>query len=242
MNRKSLVAVVFALTAVTALVMAGSAAAADKNRDGLPDKWEKKNNLSLRVDQAPKDQDQDGLNNAGEYQNHTNPHDPDTDNDGIGDSSDGDNSGPATEPPPPPTNGDGLPGGNDQAGAISSFADGVLTIEMFKGGTLTGNVTADTRYRCIITTGGSPHESEHPGTEPPTEPGDGPGSGPGDEPGGGPGEEPGDGPGTEPGDGPGDEPPPVVTPPCGSADLVPGTLVHEANVEDGNFVLLVLVK
>jgi hypothetical protein len=235
MRKTSLMAVVFALAALTALLTAGSAAAADKNRDRIPDKWEKQNHLSLRVDQAPKDQDRDGLKNAGEYQDHTNPHDADTDNDGVGDSTDGDNhDGPATEPTPPPTNGDGLPGGNDQAGAVASYEGGVLTIEMFKGGTLTGNVTADTRYRCIVTTGGSTHEGEpvpgddHPGTEPSHEPGD---TGPSDEP--------GDG---DPGDGPGDEPPPVDPAPCGSADLVPGTLVHEANVEDGDFVLLVLVK
>jgi hypothetical protein len=238
MRKTSLMAVIFGVVALTALLTAGSAAAADKNRDGIPDKWEKKNQLSLRVDQSPKDQDHDGLNNAGEYADHTDPHNPDSDSDGVNDSHDGDNhDGDQTEPPAPPTNGDGLPGGNDQAGAVASYADGVLAIEMFKGGTITGNVTADTHYRCIVTSAGSTHESEpvsgeeHPGPDPSDGPGSEPGDGPGDEPG-----------GTEPGDGPGDGPPPVVTPPCGSADLVPGTLVHEANIEDGNFVLLVLVK
>lgn len=220
MRKTSLMAVAFALAALTALLMAGSAAAADKNRDKIPDKWEKKNHLSLKVDQAPRDQDHDGLNNAGEYADHTDPHNPDSNGDGISDSQDGGQ----TESPDPPTNGDGLPGGNDQAGTILSYADGVLTIDMFTGGSISGNVTADTRYRCIVTTDGTTHESEPvPGDEPGTEPSD----------------EPSD---TNPGDEPGDDDPPVDPVPCGSADLVPGTLVHEANLEDGNFELLVLVK
>jgi hypothetical protein len=244
MNKKSLIAVSFAVATMAVLLTAGSAAAADKNRDGIPDKWEKQNHLTLRVDQSPKDQDHDGLNNAGEYADHTNPHDSDTDNDGVNDSVDGDNHdgdhGPATEPPAPPTNGDGLPGGNAQAGTIASYEEGVLTIEMFKGGTVTARVTSDTRFRCMTAPSGDPIEphstepapgDEHPGTEPGDEPGD---TNPGDEPGG------DDQPGDElPGDG--DHNPGGETP-CGIADLLPGTLVHEANIEDGDFVLLVLVK
>jgi hypothetical protein len=234
MRKTSLMVVAFALTALTALLMAGSAAAADKNRDRIPDKWEKKNHLSLKVNQAPKDQDRDGLNNAGEFADQTDPHNPDSDSDGVNDSQDADNhDGTETEAPDPPTNGDGLPGGNDQAGTISSYAGGVLTIEMFTGGSISGNVTADTRYRCIVTTDGTTHESEPvPGDEPGTEPSDEPGDTD-------PGDEPGD---TGPGDEPGDDDPPVDPVPCGSADLVPGTLVHEANLEDGDFELLVLVK
>lgn len=225
MRKTSLMAVAFALAALTVLLMAGSAAAADKNRDKIPDKWEKKNHLSLRVNQAAKDQDQDGLNNAGEYADHTDPHNPDTDSDGVSDSQDTDNhDGPGTESPDPPENGDGLPGGNDQAGTIASYADGVLTIDMFTGGSISGNVTADTRYRCIVTTDGTTHESE-----PVT--GDGSSTEPSDEPS-----------DTTPEDEPGDDDPPVDPVPCGSADLVPGGLVHEANLEDGNFDLLVLVK
>src|SRR3954454_23792766 len=161
MKKTSLMATAFALAALSALLIAGSAAAADKNRDRIPDKWEKRNHLSLRINQAPKDQDHDSLNNAGEFQDQTDPHNPDSDNDGVSDSQDGDNhDGDETEPPAPPTNGDGLPGGNDQAGTIASYDEGVLTIEMFKGGTLTGNVTDGTRFRCIITTDGTTHESE----------------------------------------------------------------------------------
>ena len=40
---------------------------ADRNRDGLPDKWERANKLSLNVNQAGRDQDSDGANNAAEF-------------------------------------------------------------------------------------------------------------------------------------------------------------------------------
>jgi hypothetical protein len=244
MRKTSLMAVAFAVAAMAVLLTAGSAAAADKNRDRIPDKWEKKNHLSLKVNQAPKDQDRDGLNNAGEYQDQTDPHDSDTDDDGVSDSADDDNhDGEATEGPP--LNGDGLPGGNDQAGAVASYVEGVLTIEMFTGGTISANVTPDTHFRCTEGPGDDPVEprseepapgDEHPGTEPGDEPG---GTEPGDEPGDTePGDEPG---GEEPGDDDGDDNSEGETP-CGVADLVPGTLVHEANVQDGKFVLLVLVK
>ena len=216
--------VAFALAALTALVMAGTAAAADKNKDGIPDKWEKKNHLSLKVNQAPKDQDHDGLNNAGEYADHTDPHNADTDGDGVSDSQDANNNdGTETESPDPPENGDGLPGGNDQAGTIASYVDGVLTIDLYSGGSISGNVTADTRYRCIVTTPATQESEPVPGDGPSTEPSD----------------EPTD---TTPEDEPGDDDPPVDPVPCGSADLVPGGVVHEANLEDGNFELLVLVK
>jgi hypothetical protein len=250
MRKTSLMAVAFVVAALAVLFTAGSAAAAgDKNRDGIPDKWEKQNHLSLAVNQAPKDQDHDGLSNAGEFRDRTNPRDADTDNDGVkdgkdGDNHDGDNPGQVTEPPAPPTNGDGLPGGNDQAGTVASYEDGVLTIEMFKGGTVSGRVTSDTRFRCTPPPGGATHSSEpasggdHPGTEPGDDPGT---TNPGDEPGDtNPGDEPGD---TEPGDEPGDgDHNPDGETPCGTADLVAGMLVHEANLEDGGFVLLVLVK
>jgi hypothetical protein len=58
---------------------------ADRNHDRIPDKWEKRNHLSLRVNQARRDQDHDGLNNLSEFRSHTNPRDADTDNDGITD-------------------------------------------------------------------------------------------------------------------------------------------------------------
>src|SRR6184192_594061 len=57
----------------------------DRNRDRIPDRWERRYHLSLRVNQARRDQDHDGLTNLGEFESHTNPRDADTDNDGIED-------------------------------------------------------------------------------------------------------------------------------------------------------------
>ncbi len=65
--------------------LAGSALAADKNDDRIPDRWEKRHGLSLKVKQTRRDQDHDGLRNLGEWRSHTDPLDTDTDDDGVKD-------------------------------------------------------------------------------------------------------------------------------------------------------------
>src|SRR3954454_2224775 len=94
------------------LLIAGSARAAtgDRNRDGLPDRWERAHHLSLRLNQARRDQDRDGLDNRGEYRAGMNPHDRDSDDDGTAD-------------------------GRENAGSVTSFTNGILTITLAKGGT-----------------------------------------------------------------------------------------------------------
>src|SRR5689334_9717944 len=68
------------------LAFPGAALAAkDRNHDGLPDKWERHYHLSLKVNQAQKDQDRDRVRNLDEWQDHTSPRDADTDNDGTKD-------------------------------------------------------------------------------------------------------------------------------------------------------------
>lgn len=100
---------------------------ADRNADGLPDTWEKKFGLSLKVDQSGRDQDRDGLTNAQEFKVGTSPCDKDTDDDGVSDK-------------------------NEQAGTVASFdtATQILTINLAAGGTATGKVTADTEFRCRV--------------------------------------------------------------------------------------------
>src|SRR3954451_5288744 len=107
------------------LLVAGQAQAStsDRNRDGLPDRWERAHHLSLRVNEARRDQDHDGLDNRGEYRAGLNPHDRDSDDDGIAD-------------------------GREHAGTVSSFKDNVLTISLAQGGTLTATVTNATRIEC----------------------------------------------------------------------------------------------
>jgi len=105
------------------LALPGAALAKDRNHDGLPDGWEKAHNLSLKVKQANRDQDHDGLRNRGEFRAGTNPRRADSDGDGIED-------------------------GQENAGKVTSFDNGVLTIALFDGSTLTGQVTPDTEVKC----------------------------------------------------------------------------------------------
>ena len=106
-----------------------SSARVDRNRDRIPDRWECRHKLSLKVKQTNRDPDHDGLNNRGEFQAGDDPHRADSDGDGVND-------------------------GNEHAGTIQSFvADsgspntGTLTIALDGGGTVTGKVTADTECK-----------------------------------------------------------------------------------------------
>jgi hypothetical protein len=61
------------------------AKARDHDRDGLPDRWEKRYGLSTTNRSATGDPDHDGLTNKREYRRKTNPRRRDTDRDGLGD-------------------------------------------------------------------------------------------------------------------------------------------------------------
>jgi hypothetical protein len=61
------------------------ALAKDRDRDGLPDRWERKYHLSTKVKSAKKDRDRDRLRNRQEYKHKTNPRKKDTDRDGLRD-------------------------------------------------------------------------------------------------------------------------------------------------------------
>jgi len=108
---------------VAAFALASPAAAKDRNDDGLPDRWEKRYDLSLKVKQGKRDQDSDGLNNRGEYQAGTNPREDDSDDDGSED-------------------------GDENAGVVSAFDGETLTIDLYGGGTVTGTVDDSTEVKC----------------------------------------------------------------------------------------------
>jgi hypothetical protein len=57
----------------------------DGDRDGMPDWWEATQSLNPFSDDSSLDPDVDGLNNLEEYQNDTNPNNPDSDGDGLTD-------------------------------------------------------------------------------------------------------------------------------------------------------------
>ncbi len=114
-----------AVIALLALAVAGPAAAKDRNNDNIPDKWEKKHNLSLKKNQARKDQDRDGSKNKSEYKARTDPRDSDTDDDGVED-------------------------GDENSGTIESFdpAAGTLVINLAGGDSVEGTVDEDTEIEC----------------------------------------------------------------------------------------------
>jgi hypothetical protein len=105
-----------------------TASAKDRNHDRIPDSWEKANKLSLKVNQATRDQDNDSLSNRGEYQAGDDPRDADTDGDGTAD-------------------------GDEGAGTITAWDpdSGELTINLFGGDSVTATVTDETEVQCAPT-------------------------------------------------------------------------------------------
>jgi hypothetical protein len=124
-NFKVFLAAALGVIALLALPALASAKAKDRNHDGIPDRWEHRHHLSLRVNQAHRDQDGDHLPNLAEFQAGDNPRNADTDSDGI-------------------------PDGEENAGTIQSFdpATGKLTIVLFGGETISGLVTEQTEIKC----------------------------------------------------------------------------------------------
>jgi hypothetical protein len=95
MMKRKLVALATGLLAALLLAIPAAGAIRDTNNDNLPDRWEKRHDLSLKVKQAKRNQDGDGLRNRGEYRQGTDPRDADTDNDGV---EDGEEVGEGTDP------------------------------------------------------------------------------------------------------------------------------------------------
>jgi len=114
-----------ALGIVALLALAGLAAAKDGNDDRIPDHWEKRHNLSLKIDQSRRDQDHDQLRNRAEFRSGNDPRDRDSDDDGVVD-------------------------GEENAGTIASFdaETGRLTIDLFGAEQISGLVTEETRIKC----------------------------------------------------------------------------------------------
>jgi hypothetical protein len=206
-----------ALGALALLALPSVAAAKDRNHDRIPDRWEKRHHLSLAVNQARRDQDRDHLRNRAEFQAGDNPRDEDSDNDGVMD-------------------------GEENAGTIASFdaASGKLVIDLFGADTVSGLVGEETRIKCE----GEDGSDSMRGRE--AEPGDDRGSQgeePGDDNGGQ--EEPREDRGEEPGDdnggensgpgssnsGPGRGEDNGTAANCTTADLVPGAVVQEAELQ-----------
>jgi hypothetical protein len=114
-----------ALGALALLALPSVAAAKDRNHDRIPDRWEKRHHLSLKVKQTTRDQDRDHLRNRAEFLSGNDPRDEDSDDDGVMDD-------------------------DENAGTIASFDAGTgrLVIDLFAGDGVSGIVNGDTRIRC----------------------------------------------------------------------------------------------
>jgi hypothetical protein len=113
-----------ALALLLVLAPGASARGSDRNHDRIPDRWERAHHLSLKVNQAAKDQDHDGMKNRAEFHAGTDPRDADTDDDGIGD-------------------------GREDSGTVASFTGGVLTLRLFRDDrTVAGRVDDATELKC----------------------------------------------------------------------------------------------
>jgi hypothetical protein len=147
-----------AVLALGALALPGAAAAKDKDRDGLPDRWERRHGLSTKHNSAGRDNDRDRVDNRNELRQHTDPRDGDSDNDRKRDGAedaDRDRLRNAAEdatgndPVDPDTDDDGVPDGREHAGVIRSLdEEGRLTIGLSNGDVLRGWVTDETRVKC----------------------------------------------------------------------------------------------
>jgi hypothetical protein len=213
-----------ALGVLALLAMPALAAAKDRNHDHIPDKWEKRHHLSLKVNQAHRNQDGDKLVNRAEFLAGDNPRNADS-------------------------NGDGVMDGEDNAGTIASFNSetGRLTINLFGGETVSGLVNGETEIKCedhsdaSASSDGSGSGEEEAGDDNggetgQVEPGDDNGGveQSGDDDGGQGEEEPGDGNGGD-NSGPGqqgDDGDAGST--CTTADLTPGAVVQEAELKVAN--------
>jgi hypothetical protein len=114
-----------AVLGLLVLALPSMAAAKDHNHDRIPDRWERNHGLSLKVNQAQRDQDRDQLVNRKEFEAGLDPNDADSDDDGVEDSDEG-------------------------AGTITAFdtESGLLTINDLVGGSVTAKVTTDTEVEC----------------------------------------------------------------------------------------------
>ncbi|MDX6606461.1 MAG: hypothetical protein QOD14_1001 [Solirubrobacterales bacterium] len=231
----------FAVAAAGALALllvafGGSAVAKDRNHDQIPDKWEKKFHLSLKVDQANKDQDKDHVDNLNEFQEGTSPRSKDSNHNGRPDGlEDADHDGlnnaaedqTANLPNDQDTDNNGVLDGAENAGTIAGFDGTTLTIDLAGGGQVSGTVDASTEIKCETEDQLEADDSSDPGVASTSSDDGSSDDGSSD-----------DG-STEdlPGDSSGDG-----GSVCTTADLTPGTPVHEAELSGTTFEKVELVK
>ena len=145
------------LVLASLLLVPAGAAARDRDHDGLPDRWEKRHGLSLKVANAGGDPDRDRVDNRNEHREGTAPRDRDSDDDGRRDGredadrdklSNADEDATGNDPRDRDSDDDGVIDGREQAGVVKSFDGEELVLELSRGGSISGFVSADTRLSC----------------------------------------------------------------------------------------------
>jgi len=219
--------------ALLVVAFGGTAVAKDRNHDRIPDRWEKKFHLSLKVNQANKDQDRDKVDNLNEFQERTNPRSKDSNHNGRPDGrEDADHDGlnnmgeerTANLPNDPDTDNNGVEDGAENAGMIAGFDGTTLTIDLAGGGQVSGTVDASTEIKCETEDEHAADDERGPGTATASHDG-GAGDRSGDDSSGDDSSGTGEGGST-----------------CTTADLTPGTAVHEAELQGTTFEKVELVK
>jgi hypothetical protein len=141
------IALTFALAALPT-----ASAMAKGDRDGMPDRWEKRHRLNVRINDAARDKDRDGLTNYGEYRSHTNPRKKDSDRDRRGDAREdydrdkvpnrqeiktGNDAGDSD------SDDDSISDGRENAGRITAVGLGSVQIMLSVGGNLTARLAPE---------------------------------------------------------------------------------------------------
>jgi hypothetical protein len=157
-------AILVLFAAAAFLTLPSAAVARDRDRDGLPDRWERKHELSTKRASANADPDHDRVDNGNEHREGTDPRDRDSDGDRRWDGQeDRDRDGlrnagedlTGLDPRDRDSDDDGVRDGDEQAGVVKSFENGVLVIALARGGHAAGLMTPDTWVECD-----SEHEAE----------------------------------------------------------------------------------
>lgn len=142
-----------ALLVMAMFVITAQAGAApkDRNHNGIPDSWEKKNDLSIKKDQGNRDADGDGVRNRCEFQGKTDPNNADSDANGVVDGdedTDGDGATNRAESNLRSNCGRANSHLQIRRATVTSFADGVLVLTVRGGGTVTAPVSS--KLKCAV--------------------------------------------------------------------------------------------
>jgi hypothetical protein len=134
----------------------------DRDHDRMADKWEKRHHLNVHANDARKDPDRDGLPNLSEFRHHTDPQQADTDGDRVGDD---DELRDGTDPRDDDSDDDGVEDADEISGTVTSFANGVLTIQLpgQGAGTVSGTVNQSTEVECDDEDGAPSATASHDG-------------------------------------------------------------------------------